>query len=370
MPDAESLQLNRLERFGVRVLTHQSDQWPEPGDPIDVLTPKEQQALRSIHLAAVVQAGLAGALSAAASCAAALSAPLEQGAVRHWAVVGGVSLVATTLEFGFLYWDGLSKVRAMARAAGLRVRAESELDALVAVALARAALELPSPPHNWLGVDPHRDTSKWLLVLFSLLYKGKVVLTNVLLRAAIRRFLGPLATRALLLWLAVPVTALWNAVVAHQVLGQARLRVMGPSAAVDLVRWVLGSDAEGELADLPLRAIGGSIVANRDAHPNVLIFARALSAEGSAGASVDLGNRDEFLRLLAAAPARVQKQALRATIATAVLDGRITRRELKWLERVFACAEQPLPRAEVRRLRDWFIAGKGVASLLARDPLF
>jgi hypothetical protein len=145
--------LNWLERVGLRVLTRASDTWPEPSDPIDVLTPEEQRKLRRITVGAVSSAALAGCLSALVSALATLYGPdPELQPVQHWACVIGATLVASVLEFAFLYWDGLRAVRGMAQAAGLRVHSGTQLDADVAVALARAALELPSPPKNRLGV--------------------------------------------------------------------------------------------------------------------------------------------------------------------------------------------------------------------------
>lgn len=368
MPPDIPANFSRLERFGIRVLTRASDTWPPPSDPIDFLSAAEQKALRRIAVRAVLAAAAAGALSAAASSLAVHYGPAESDTLRHWAVVGAVSLVATGFEFAFLYWDGLRAVRAMAKAAGLRVTSGSELDSTVAVALARAALELPSPPHNWLGVDPHRDVPKLVLVLSSLLYKGKVALTNFLVKAAARRLLGPLATRTLLLGLAVPVTAAWNAIVAHQVLWQARIRVMGPSAAVDIAHWISAATG-GQLGPLALRAIGSVIVANREAHPNVLILARTLVGENGGTPNLDLGHRKEFLALLGTAPEAEVRQALRAAVAGAILDGRITRREWRWLDQVFQAAGRKLPSAAIRQLRRSFVTGRGVQSLLLGDEL-
>ena len=81
--------------------------------------------------------------------------------VRFWSVVIVVTIVASIFEIGFLYWDALRSVHAMASAAGLKL-AESDLTGErrdVALALARAALELPNPPHRTFGVDPRRESS-------------------------------------------------------------------------------------------------------------------------------------------------------------------------------------------------------------------
>jgi len=72
-------------------------------------------------------------------------------------------------QLAYLYFDSLRAVREMAAAAGLSLDPETEQEEL-AVVLARAALELPSPPHNALAVDPHREASKLTLLVAGLLY--------------------------------------------------------------------------------------------------------------------------------------------------------------------------------------------------------
>jgi hypothetical protein len=262
----------------------------------------------------------------------------------------------------------------MAKAAGLRVHTASELDEAVALALARAALELPSPPHNLLDVDPHREASRFALIAASLLYKAKIALTNFLIKAVLRSALGRVATRAVLDWVALPVTAIWNAVVMFQVLQEARLRVMGPSAAVLLADWALGRNNEvpdlGGEATLPgpspstrklvLHAIGTSIVANREAHPNVVVLGRLLLGTEPLPSEVDWGARDAFLLELKAASHEDQNAALRTLISVAILDGKVTGREQQWLDRTFAAVGKAPPNALTQALRHRFIHGKGL----------
>src|SRR6188474_3513943 len=88
-------------------------------DVIEVLTPEEQRALRRIQRGAVLRAGLAGAVSALVSAAAAIVAgDPAQGPVRYWTLVGVATLVASIFEIGYLYLDALRAVREMAAAAG------------------------------------------------------------------------------------------------------------------------------------------------------------------------------------------------------------------------------------------------------------
>lgn len=360
-----------LERAGLRSVTAGSASWPPPTDPIEVLTPEEQSALARIEWWAVACAAVAGALSAAACALAAIYAPaMEHHPVQHWALVLSAMALATLVEITYLYWLSLRAVREMAKAAGLRVHTSSELDEAVALSLARAALELPSPPHNLLEVDPHREASRLGLIAASLLYKAKIALTNFVLKALVRSVLGRTVTRAMLEWVALPVTALWNGLVMYQVLQEARLRVMGPSAAVLLAEWILAHPTDaGPVSSKPtpkhklvLQAVGTSIVANREAHPNVVALSRRLAHGAQLSREVDWGGRAGFLHDLRQASEEDRLAALRTLIAVAILDGKVTRREQRWLERCFESVGRVTPNTLTKELRRRFVHGEGLPS--------
>src|SRR3954464_6350336 len=108
--------------------------------------------VRRMDRRAVRRTAPAGALSGTASAMAAIWAHRWIGAdgvpysaadgVRFWSVVGSATLVASIFEIGFIYWDALRSVYAMATAAGLRLTTDALPDTQhrVALALARAAL--------------------------------------------------------------------------------------------------------------------------------------------------------------------------------------------------------------------------------------
>jgi len=325
-------------------------------DVIEVLTPEEQQELRRIQRGAVGRAAGAGALSALVSAAAAIVAgDPELAPVRYWTMVGVFTLVASVFEIGFLYFDALRAVREMAAAAGLSLDPETE-QADLAAALARAALELPSPPHNALAVDPHREASRLTLALVGLLYKAKIALSSFLLKALLRRALGRAVARSALELIAIPVTALWNAVVTHWVLGEARLRIIGPSAGLELSRWTDHADEADR--DLSLKAIACVIVKAQSVHPNTEHLGRLFL--GSRVAPADLGDEASFLRELHEAGAAQGRSTLRTLVSAAIIDGRLTRRERKLLERAFLARGLGTPWDELEDLRRHMVAGDGL----------
>lgn len=362
-----------LERLGLAVLRRSPAHPPvaDADDPIHILNPAERRALRRIERGALLRAAIAGALSGSASASAALwahrflrpdgSAATTADALRFWAVVGGATLVASSFEIGFLYWDALRSVHRMATAAGLKLsdQALTREQREVALALARAALEVPNPAQPVFGVNPHRESVPALITLSALLYKAKVALTNFLVKGLLRSFIGrSLGTRALEL-VTIPVTAIWNAVVCWLVVREARIRAMGPSAALELVTFAFADLAPSSAGhEGALRAVASSIVRTQDLHPNHVAVLRALAAQIG---NFDVEEPDDsrrFLATLAALSASDQRLSLRLLVIAAILDGRLARAERRLLTQAFAACGRRVDLGSIERLRRTFTAGR------------
>jgi hypothetical protein len=365
---------SRLEGWGLRYLRQRAEavKVAQADDAIHVLNDAEQAALRRIERRALARAALAGALSAAASAGAEV---WVQSQVAHGTpatagvapLVLAVTAVATLFEMAFLYWDSLRSVHALAAAAGLELFPPGSASPnAVATALARAALELPNRPDPLLGVDPHRDSSKLVLLLGALLYKAKVAVTSIVAKALIRRVGGRALAKAYLAFVAVPVTALWNAWVVRTVLREARLRVMGPSAVHESIAVLLRDRARPASAAgvaTCLRAVGCAAVRKRDLHPNLELLLVLLGEKLGARPAGDerLDDRPAFLRDLAALPADEQDMVLAVLSVALVIDGRLSRRERAfWHEAESACGRPP-DDTRLRRLHRRFVRGEGIA---------
>lgn len=391
-----------LERLGVQFLSQASVSAVRAAstagaeddagtDAIHLLNPKERAALRAIERGAIVRAAAAGAINALLTgFAEVLAHPLlgdpnveatTQQQLTFWAVFGGASLVFAIAEIVFLYWDALRSVRALAIAAGLELAAPGDSDGKrlerqeVALALARAALELPSPAEPAFGVDPRREASRLRLAFASIIYKLKVSVSNFLFKALIRRALGRLATRTLLAFLAVPVNALWNAVVCAWVLREARLRVMGPSAIIEMVRAIFEVE-EGqpqrtlseEAKHSAVRAVGAAIVRSYALHPNLAALLIAVRAHvGELEDGVVLDDSRLFLTRLAGLPRDEQDLVLRVLTAAAIVDGRLTGDEKRLLREARAACGRSPDLSGARRLCKAFVSGDPIATADVRS---
>jgi len=342
-----------------------------PDDPIHLLTPEEQSALQRIERQAVWRAAAAGALSALASAVASIVAHISHpvdglnvswhNLVTYWGWVGTVTLVASIIEIGFLYWDALRSVHNMACAAGLALDAAHERGGTTDVlsALARAALELPNPPKPLAGIDPHREASPLLIIFASLLYKAKIALSTLLLKALIRGALGRATARAVLDLIGVPVTAVWNAVVCHYVLREARLRILGPSAVVELLSNVLESRHITRMAwQVAERAVASAVVRTRDFHPNHVALIGALSRHAPLSEIEQPDNTERFILELAKLGPTDQEFVLRVLVIAAILDGRLTRAERRLLAQAFSTCQRRLDLGRIRDVLRAFRAGR------------
>ncbi|MEZ4248654.1 MAG: hypothetical protein R3B99_10480 [Polyangiales bacterium] len=231
---ADTPELGRLERFALRYLERAYGRVPaRVDDAVHVLDTEERAQLRRIELGVVFRAALIGAFTAAIGAVVEIEATALLGddpdaatfdqQLLFWAIVGPTVGVTAVLEIALLYWDGLRSVHRLAVAAGLPLFGAQDEPRTTALALARAALELPNP-RTAHGIDAHREASKLWLASVGLLYKAKVGLTAFLAKALIRRAAGRSLLRAWLVWVAVPVTAFWDAVVAWRVIREAASR--------------------------------------------------------------------------------------------------------------------------------------------------
>jgi hypothetical protein len=337
-------------------------------DPVHVLNPEERTGVRRVERTAIAHAAVAGIANAILTGVGEIWAlpllgpdPNLATAAQHasfWLTFGFASLVAAVLEIAYLYWDALRAVRQLAHVTGLTVGDDEDDE--VALALARAALELPSPPHPTMGVDPRREATRVELVVASLVYKLKITVTNFLFKALLRRALGRAVTRTLLAFAAIPVNAAWNVAVCWLVLREARIRVMGPTAAEEIVRAVLDGRAPlspaGKLA--VHRAVASAIVRTRELHPNLVALMRAVRVRvGEPDPGVVLDQTKLFLESLSSLEATEGKAVLCLLTAAAILDGRLVRHERRLLVDARRRAGLSADLTHVERLRRAFVAG-------------
>lgn len=379
-----------VETLAVRYFKHRAAKTvvPESRDPIHVLNPDERRMLRRIERLAVLRAGLVGAVCSGLGAVVNVTLhPIlgDDPSAASWGkwaeflsltLVGVLPLVA--IELSLIYWNAIDSVHRLAAATGVPLfrsrgageegsRAEDEADdgedEIFAAVLARAALEIPNPPRPMFGIDPRREASRLRILLATLVYKAKVSLSKFIARTLLTRIFGRAALRAWIPFVAVPITALWDALVCRRALREARLRAIGPSAAQELLDFVLAPHPEPSpaLREALLRAVGSAVVRSRDFHPNLIYLLDDLKDRIG---DVDAESPDEVPRFIAClralAPAE-QVAALQMLVVACVLDGRIRRGERAVLGRAFRVCGRAPPLAQALRLKHALLSGDALA---------
>ena len=185
-------------------------------------------------------------------------------------------------------------------------------------------------------------------------------LANQAVRYLTRLLLGRYAVRALLDFAGVPLYMAINAYAAHAVLREAKVVLMGPEAIRALVRRVsrqVPSPAERSLVYDTLQYIA---VSKRDFHQNHYLLTRELLDAWRVPAETRHPLPPDYLDRLSRAPLPTRALCQALILSGFVLDGQLSRRELRRLDamqRRGILSDRP---ADVRRRLRQFLAGGGL----------
>ncbi|MBA3546458.1 MAG: hypothetical protein H0T76_08255 [Nannocystis sp.] len=381
----------RVERLAVRYFKRRAGMAvrPQPGDAVHYLNPAERQTLRRIERNAVLRAAAAGAFAATLGALVSIFArPLlgdepAEADWGHWLRYTGITLLTALpvaiVELGFIYWNAIISVHRLAEAAGVVLfraedgssSADSE-DEIFAAVLARAALEIPNPPRPMFGIDPRREASRFRLVLATIVYKAKVSVSNFVLRKLLVRAFGRAGLRSWIPFVAVPITATWDAFVCRRALREARLRAIGPSAAHEVIECLVAQTDEVSpaLREALFRAIAVAVVGSSDFHPNLVELIDALRERVGDCEAEHLDDSVRALALMRELAPRQRRIAIQMLAVACVFDGRIGRKEWGLLGRGYALLERATPRLAVLAFKRSLLSGDGfgVPQLVALVP--
>jgi hypothetical protein len=371
----------KLERRGLARFARQAERLPPVALQTDVhiLDEGERERIRRLGWRMVAIAFGIGALSGLVSSLASFALAVPEDItttfaedLRDFLIVNGVTIVATLIEVAILYRFALRTVHLLAREAGIVLVPHgtdppTDEQRAVALALARAALELPNPPQNPFGIDPYREISKWRLVLVTIFYKLKISLTNFVLRLVIRRIGGRTIIKAYLTFTDVFVTGIWDAWVAWRMVRQARIRALGPSACETLLRDILRGEGtvRREVFVAMQRAVASTIVRSREVHPNLLALMRGIVRRTGRVEVPNLDDTKAFLDALDLLTAHETDLVLEVLVLASFPDGHISRAEIALLEGLLARDGRALDKRALKAICKHFVRGDA----LTRDEL-
>ena len=197
----------------------------------------------------------------------------------HYAWVAAVTLVATIIEFYFLFIIALKVVHEVSELINIKAQKKDFLQSgpfSITNILSRTALELPDPELHILGIDPFKRISKKNLLILGLLYKLKIVLTNFISKFLLKTFVGKVIAGISINYIALPVECFWNAMVIRRVVKEARLRMFGFALCNYIADEVLHDKLLDQLSEEAvigsMRAIGNAVVMTQNYHPNMIVL--------------------------------------------------------------------------------------------------
>lgn len=367
-PRLERMGLNYFERRSAkRGVVHEEDE-------IHILNPSEQRELAKIQRGAVMRGALIGAGSGAASAIASyfIIGGAETSTLGQDLAVIGITIIATIIEIALLYADALRSVHDLAAVAGinlggLRHAAEGSGQREIATALARTALELPTPPENTFGINPLARVSPWKLFFVTIAYKLKITVTNFIMKMLIRRMAGRVALREYLFFVDIPVTAFWDGVVAWVVIRNARICAMGPSAAAVLVKRI--EEQNPSLSrrgkEMMLRAAATTVVRRESLHPNLMALMRELEALCGSVADLEGPPVDDdpyFLSQLKDLKPDELQVVLEVLAVGVVLDGKIGGGDKSLVKDVLAVTGRDMSLDGLKALNKHFKGGRDLSA--------
>lgn len=260
----------------------------------------------------------------------------------YYSLQGGVTVVLVGIEFLVLFWVAMQTVHRLSILTGTtHIENEPLLPGKDKVPnlLARAALEIPDPVVNFLGIDPLRHVSRRKLLLLSLLYKAKIFLTNTIAKFVLRRMFGKSLMRVSVSWIAVPITGAWNWVVLWRVAREARLRLFGYWLAKHISKELLTAQKMGELSPLAregaVRAVANMVVLTQRYHPNMMMLLVRICHLLEIDKDKQYDDWQEFLTILRQVSRKERNFLLDLLSVAAAFDGRLSRLERQKLPEAF-----------------------------------
>lgn len=280
----------------------------------------------------------------------------------YWSVFLGLTVLVSGTEILFLYWFVLRMVARISSIAGLRL-SNRGMERVIAIGLARSALDLPNPRTPICGIDPFARVSRWRLLAYSILYRIKIGVSSFVLRVVLRRVLARAALRFFIPLIGIPLFAVWNALIIWWLLRQVRIRAAGPVAVRELAEGISAerSNLDERSRRLVLQTVGESILRSRDAHPNFVLLLHRLLQDLEISPDPIAVDWDSSRASLKNASRKTQDVVLTTLSAAVILARRPRSAQRELLEEVHTTCGRSFQAEALLDLYREFVRGQGLS---------
>ncbi|MFL5730652.1 MAG: LBF_2804 family protein [Cytophagaceae bacterium] len=345
MSDSESLTSvipNKFEEFGVSYLKKLKTKYPDLS--ASRLSDDQMNAkISRITWMAAFWSGVTGFISAFLSVWATDTFFVNASPLVNYSWMGLTTALTACLEIYILFLIALQTVYKIADLTDITFTTDEEgkkqFPFSIEKILSRTALELSDPADKVLGIDAFKMIPKYKLMIIGLLYKGKVVASNVILRAFLKRIFGRSIMRVSVAYVAAPVTALWNGAVLYFTAMEARLRIFGyvlaNHVANNLVHDEFLLKLSPEARTGCIRAVANAVVLTQNYHPNMMVLLLRLKELLNIQEPDNYDDWDAFLATLEKVTEKERYLLLDILTIAAAFDGRISGQEKKYLKQAY-----------------------------------
>lgn len=256
---------------------------------------------------------------------------------EKWTAVGLTLALGSILEVYLLYRLGLYAVYRIARLAGVHL--EEDHAALVTRLpnmLSRVALEIPDPNLKLLEIDSMRMVNKRTLFVRTMLYRAKIMLSNVVAKIVLRKIFARSALRSYADYIAAPITALWDAAVMLIVLYEVRVRLLSRILAEEIHEQIVTQQDRfrPEFKLVLLQTVGNAIVLAQRFHPTLEYLLVRLHHDFALQRSEALDDWDLYIQRLNALSAPERRVAHELLAVACAFDGHLSGLERRLLSRL------------------------------------
>ncbi|TYZ65001.1 hypothetical protein PybrP1_000449 [[Pythium] brassicae (nom. inval.)] len=260
-------------------------------------------------------------------------------------------------------------------------------------AIARAALQVGHRRDKIFGIDPLKDSPRLAILLSYLMYKSKRYVLKFLLKLFIKRVLWRAAAKVMLSLLVLPINGIMNAWTLRTVMFNCRVSIIGPPCVLNILEvFFLDDDRFTPYQRVDyMRVMGCALVCKRSIHPNLEIMLDHMRhcwikperwptgdsciCLSSLQEPCPLHPLDDVTRFLGSLELYAShedangagvptKEHLRniffLLIVTLIIDGNLDWVERKLYMRMCSSARMQKRWSEILKLKDDFVAGKGV----------
>ncbi len=259
----------------------------------------------------------------------------------YYLILGAITIILLIIEISILYWLGMRSSYTLTELIGYD---ETNKDNLppeydIKKIMVRSALELDDLTIQYLGLDLEKHVSKKWVLFSSLLYKAKIVLTSAIARILLAKLFARETLRFGFVWVSVPVTAFWDAIVMYRVIKDTRLRLFGYHLSKYIIDEILTDKVLDKYSphtvEGTIRAVSTMIVLAKNYHPNNIILLIRLSNHLNINEAKDYDDLDKFLEYLKNS-SKEERHLLRTLSGiSAVFDGKLNKKEKKALILIF-----------------------------------